>query len=140
MPLKMFCQLRQALAKVGCFNNVNETLGDCSGSKLSLSYTTCFGSCLIALPDYSSNIISLLRPSMGLKIRQSQLPSSYDLDKPIFVARLRLFRIEYLLQHLSCAPCLILFMLVVILYLISVPIEYSFVLGLDYSCLDKRGR
>ena len=68
LPLKMICQLCQALAKVGCFNAANVTLGVCPGSQLSLRFGTCSGSCLIALPNYSDNIISRLRSSMGLKI------------------------------------------------------------------------
>ena len=69
LPLKMVCQLLYALAKVGCFNIANETLGDCSGGQLSLSSTVHSGSCLTALAAFSSNIISLLRPLMGLRIR-----------------------------------------------------------------------
>ena len=36
-----------------------------------------------------------------------------------------LFKIECLLKHLSCVPCLILLMLFVILHLVSIPIVYS---------------
>ena len=72
LPLKMFCKLLYALAKVGCFNIAHETLGDCQGSQLSLLFIAHFGSCLIALPVYSSNsisLISLFGSSMGLKTR-----------------------------------------------------------------------
>ena len=49
--------------------------------------------------------------------------------------------IECLLKHLAYVPCLILFMLIVILilYLISVPSVYSFVLGLELSYPNNRG-
>ena len=68
LALEMVYQLHQALAKVGCFNAANVTLGVCPGSQLSLRFVTCSGSCLIALPNYSGNIIFLLRSLMGLKI------------------------------------------------------------------------
>ena len=68
LPLKMVCQLFYTLAKVGCFNIANKILGDCPGSQLSLSFVAHFGSCLIALPAYSSNIISLLRNQCGWRL------------------------------------------------------------------------
>ena len=66
LPIKMACQLIQTFAKVGCSNIANESLGDCPGNWLCLSFTAYFGSCLIA---YSSHMISLLRSSMWLKTR-----------------------------------------------------------------------
>ena len=67
LPLKMVCQLCYALAKVGCSKVANETLGDFPDSHVSLSFIAHFGSLLIVLLAYSSNIISLLGSSMGLK-------------------------------------------------------------------------
>ena len=69
LPLKMVCQLLQALANVGCSSVTDETLGDCPDSQLSLSFVAHFGSCLMAFSAYSSIVIFLLGTYLGLKIR-----------------------------------------------------------------------
>lgn len=66
----MVRQLLKALAKGGCPNDANDTLGGCLSSQLSLSFLVHFRSCLIDLPVYSSNIFRL-RSLKGLKSRKS---------------------------------------------------------------------
>ena len=71
-------------------------LGNIPDSQLCLSFLVSFGGCLLALPEYSVNIIFLLRSLMGLKPTWSQLQSSHILTKSISGMRLRFCRVGQL--------------------------------------------
>lgn len=56
------------IAKVGC-PNIAERLWVTVQAAKCLSFLASLGSCLLALPTYSGNIIFLFRPLIGLKTR-----------------------------------------------------------------------
>ena len=69
LPVKNNLSVILGLSQSWLLQCCKQVFGDCPGSQLSLWFVACFGSSLIALPNYSGNIISLLGSSMGLKTR-----------------------------------------------------------------------